>query len=59
MLKILLLLVIISLLFKFREGNQSIDNKIIAYLDNKDNDEAKQIKYKMQNINNAKLLPLI
>ena len=59
MLKILLLLVIISLFFKFREGNQSSDNKLIVYFDNKNNDEAKQTKYKMQKINNGKLLPLI
>jgi hypothetical protein len=59
MLKIILLLVIISLLFKYREGNQSKDNKLIAYFDNKDNAEAKEIKYKLQNINNAKMLPLI
>jgi hypothetical protein len=59
MLKIILLIVIISLLFKFREGNQSSDNKLIAFFDNKQNDEAKQIKYKIQNINNAKLLPSI
>ena len=59
MLKIILLLVIISLLFKYKEGNQSKDNKLIVLFDTKDNDEAKQIKYKLQKINNGKLLPLI
>ena len=59
MLKIILLLVIIYLLFRYREGNQSKDNKLIVLFDKKDNDEAKHIKYKLQNINNGKLLPLI
>jgi len=56
MLKILLLLVIIWLLFKYKEGNQSINNKMIAYFDTKNNNEAKKIKYIIQNINNGSLI---
>jgi len=59
MLKILLLLVIIWLLFKYKEGNQSINNKMIAYFDTKNNNEAKKIKYIIQNINNGSLIPSI
>ena len=60
MLKWILLLVIISLFFDFKEtlsNTISKNNNIIASLDNKNNPDSKKLKYLYQNINNSMVIP--